>query len=188
MQAIGRPLAWIPRFFWTLLAFVIYTIAGVAGREHFSDILTNFLSILSYWTAFFIVVVAEEHFIFRRPGGTLGGYNLDDYDTPSRLPLGIAGVLAGCFGVAGAVVGMAQVWYIGPIARHIGVFGADLGFDILVSTQGAVGCKVSLLSTPVATILSLSPIPLLWCYRFSRSGGAETAGTGGKMVGAWVRS
>ena len=85
MQALGRPFAMVPRFLWTVLAFVIYTIAGVAGREHFSEILyvisssyefvnrlelflarSNFLSILSYWTAFFIVIVAEEHFIFRR--------------------------------------------------------------------------------------------------------------------------
>ena len=84
MQSLGRPFAMVPRFFWTFLAFVIYTVAGVAGREHFSEILSNFLSILSYWTAFFIVVVAEEHFIFRRRGGPLGGYNLDDWDIPSR--------------------------------------------------------------------------------------------------------
>ena len=84
MQSLGRPFAMVPRFFWTFLAFVIYTVAGVAGREHFSEILSNFLSILSYWTAFFIVVVAEEHFIFRRPGGMLGGYNLDDWDSPSK--------------------------------------------------------------------------------------------------------
>lgn len=62
----------------------MYTVAGVAGREHFSAILSNFLSILSYWTAFFIVIVAEEHFIFRRKNGPLGGYNLYDYDTPSK--------------------------------------------------------------------------------------------------------
>ena len=84
MQALGRPFALVPRFVWTMLAFVAYTVAGVAGREHFSDILSNFLSILSYWTAFFAVVVAEEHFLFRRAGGPLGGYNLDDWDTPSR--------------------------------------------------------------------------------------------------------
>ena len=84
MQTLGRPFAMVPRFFWVFLAFVAYTVAGVAGREHFSAILSNFLSILSYWTAFFVVIVAEEHFIFRRPGGTLGGYNLDDYDSPSK--------------------------------------------------------------------------------------------------------
>ena len=84
MQALGRPFAVVPRFFWVFLSFVIYTVAGVAGREHFSEILSNFLSILSYWTAFFIVIVAEEHFIFRRRGGPLGGYNLDDWDSPTR--------------------------------------------------------------------------------------------------------
>ncbi|KAJ7095711.1 permease for cytosine/purines, uracil, thiamine, allantoin-domain-containing protein [Mycena belliarum] len=131
IQALGRPFAKIPRFFWTLVIFTTYTVAGVAGREHFAEILSNFLAILSYWTAFFIVILFEEHFLFRRPGGRLGGYNLADWDTPSRLPLGIAGVLAGCFGVAGAVVGMAEVWYIGPLGVKAGAkSGADLGFEL----------------------------------------------------------
>lgn len=48
-----------------------------------------------------------------------------------RLPLGIAGILAGCFGVAGAVVGMAEAWYIGPLGAMAGAeFGADLGFEV----------------------------------------------------------
>lgn len=85
---------------------------------------------LSYWTAFFIVITLEEHFIFRRPGRLLGGYDFEVYDSPRRLPLGIAGIIAGCCGVAGAVVGMAQVYYTGPIARKIGMFGADLGFEV----------------------------------------------------------
>lgn len=120
------------------------------------------------------MITLEEHFIFRRKGGPLGGYNLDDWDTPSkyvsvfgclafalindlqRLPLGIAGILAGAIGVAGAVVGMAevrsivpypsttdepptnaskhQVWYIGPIGILAGnpEFGGDLGFEVRV--------------------------------------------------------
>ena len=136
----------VPRFFWVFLAFVIYTVAGVAGREHFSEILSNFLSILSYWTASFIVIVAEEHFIFRRKGGLVPGYDLEAYEdisrsiklvsrsslrlTRFRLPLGAAGIFAGCCGVAGAVVGMAQVWYIGPIGAKLGPFGGDLGFEV----------------------------------------------------------
>jgi len=84
MQALGRPFAIIPRFFWVLLTFAAYTVAGVVGRGHFSVILHNFLSILGDWTAFFVVIIAEEHFIFRRKTGPLEGYNLDDYDTPSK--------------------------------------------------------------------------------------------------------
>ncbi|KAL5480473.1 hypothetical protein ACEPAI_1743 [Sanghuangporus weigelae] len=138
IQALGRPFALVPRFFWTVLAFVVYTVAGIAGRKHFSEILSNFLSILSYWTAFFIVIVAEEHFIFRRKGGPLGGYDLDCYDDWNRLPLGIAGILAGCCGVAGAVVGMAEVWYIGPIAAKLGPFGGDLGFELAAAFAGVM--------------------------------------------------
>ena len=159
IQALGRPFAMVPRFLWVFIVFVIYTVAGVAGREHLSTLLTNFLSILSYWLAFFIVIVAEEHFLFRRKGGRLGGYNLADWDNPSkyvslvlrgcrndsvsysyalgspflicRLPIGIAGMLASCFGIAGAVVGMSQVWYTGPIGKMAGAtYGTDLGFEV----------------------------------------------------------
>ncbi|KAG8219210.1 cytosine-purine permease [Butyriboletus roseoflavus] len=131
IQALGRPFAMVPRFLWVIFVFVVYTVAGVAGREHFSTILTNFLSILSYWTAFFIVIVAEEHFLFRRKGGRLGGYNLADWDNPSKLPIGIAGLLACCFGITGAVIGMSQVWYTGPLGKMAGAtYGADLGFEL----------------------------------------------------------
>lgn len=40
------------------------------------------------------------------------GYDLDHWDSPTRLPLGVAGVVAGCCGVAGAVVGMAEVGFV----------------------------------------------------------------------------
>ena len=88
------------------------------------------MSVLSYWTAFFITITFEEHVIFRRPSGPLGGYDLDAYDSPSRLPLGVAGILAGCCGVAGAVVGMAQVYYTGPIAKHTGDIGFEMAFTV----------------------------------------------------------
>ncbi|KAF9067130.1 cytosine-purine permease [Rhodocollybia butyracea] len=124
IQALGRPFAIVPRMFWTLVGFAAYTVAGIVGREHFADILSNFLSILSYWTA--------------GKNGTLGGYNLDDWDSPSKLPLGIAGILAACFGIAGAVVGMAEVWYIGPIGKLAGnpEFGGDLGFELAGAFAG----------------------------------------------------
>ncbi|KZO95131.1 hypothetical protein CALVIDRAFT_178789 [Calocera viscosa TUFC12733] len=128
----------IPRAIWTVVVFVIYTVAGVAGREHFSSILSNFLAVLGYWTAFFIVIVAEEHYIFRRKHGMLGGYDLTAYDSFARLPVGIAGIFAGCCGVAGAVIGMAETWYIGPVAAHIGPFGGDLGFELAAVFSGIV--------------------------------------------------
>ena len=40
--------------------------------------------------------------------------------------------MAFCFGVLGAVMGMAQVWFKGPIGRKIGLpaFGGDIGFEL----------------------------------------------------------
>ena len=36
------------------------------------------------------------------------------------------------FGVFGAVMGMAQVWFIGPVGKKIGLpeFGGDVGFEL----------------------------------------------------------
>lgn len=84
---LSGPLAKLPRFFWTLVACGIYTAAGIAGRAHFASFLTNFLSILGYWTALFIVIVMEEHFIFRRAGGRLGGYRLEEWHRVDRCVL-----------------------------------------------------------------------------------------------------
>jgi purine-cytosine permease-like protein len=48
-----------------------------------------------------------------------------------RIPIGIASLLACCFGMVGVVVGMSQVWYTGPIGKMAGgTHGADLGFEI----------------------------------------------------------
>jgi len=130
-QALHRYFEIIPRAVWTVVVAIIYTIAGVVGKEHFSSILSNLLSILSYWVAFFVIVLAEEHYIFRRPGGKLGGYDLTAYNQKDKLPVGIACILACCIGAAGAVVGMATTYYIGPIGLSVASpYGGDLGFEL----------------------------------------------------------
>ncbi|KLO05340.1 hypothetical protein SCHPADRAFT_896342 [Schizopora paradoxa] len=49
---------------------------------------------------------------------------------PVELPR-VFWLLDGCAGAgAGAVVGMAEVWYVGPIGRKIGEFGGDLSFEL----------------------------------------------------------
>ena len=126
IQTLGKPFQRIPRFIWTIFVAVVYTVAGVAGKSHFSEILNNFLSILSYWTTPFVVVLALEHFVFRRRNG----YNVNDYGDRSKLPLGLAAAAAGIIGVVGAVLGMNQTWYIGPIGKLTGTYGGDLGFEM----------------------------------------------------------
>ncbi|KAF8513340.1 permease for cytosine/purines, uracil, thiamine, allantoin-domain-containing protein [Hysterangium stoloniferum] len=138
MQTLIPAFRHIPRAAFTILAFIIYTVAGIAGREHFSSILTNFLAILGYWIAFWVVIVFEEHIIFRRPNGPLGGYDLRVYDSPKLLPVGLAAVFASCCGIGGAVISMAQVWYIGPVAAKLGPFGGDMGFEFATIFSGII--------------------------------------------------
>lgn len=33
---------------------------------------------------------------------------------------------------------MAEVWYVGPIAKKIGMFGGDLGFELAAGFAGLV--------------------------------------------------
>ncbi|KAJ3018875.1 hypothetical protein HKX48_002581 [Thoreauomyces humboldtii] len=136
IQALWGPLARVPRVFWTFLVAIIYTVAGVFGRDKLPAILSNLLAILSYWIAFFLAIVIEEHFIFRRRGSALGGYDFAVYNDFSRLPLGIAAIGAMCFGVVGIVLGMQTTWYTGPIGKLIGDFGGDLGFELSLIFAG----------------------------------------------------
>ncbi|KAF8507739.1 permease for cytosine/purines, uracil, thiamine, allantoin-domain-containing protein [Gautieria morchelliformis] len=138
MQTLIPPFRHIPRAIFTVLAFIIYTVAGVAGRQHFTIFLNNFLAVLGYWLSFWVVILLEEHYIFRRKDGVLGGYDLDAYDTPRLLPVGLAAIFASLCGIGGAVISMAQVWYIGPVAAKLGPFGGDMGFEFAAVFTGVV--------------------------------------------------
>ncbi|KAE9385571.1 hypothetical protein BT96DRAFT_968444 [Gymnopus androsaceus JB14] len=111
----------IPRFVIVIIGSVIYIVLAIIGADHFEEWLDTLLVIISYWLAIFSAILIEEHLIFRKESGQI-----------TKLPLGIASFIAlGC-GVAGAVLGMAQVWYIGVIGHMIGdpEFGGDIGFEL----------------------------------------------------------
>ncbi|KAH9951726.1 permease for cytosine/purines, uracil, thiamine, allantoin-domain-containing protein [Amylocystis lapponica] len=120
----------IPRVFIVILGSVVYIVLAIVGASHFEEALDTLLTILSYWLAIFSTILIEEHLIFRK--GRWANYEPDDFNNWRKLPLGVASFIAlGC-GVAGAVLGMAQEWYVGVIARKIGdpVFGGDIGFEL----------------------------------------------------------
>jgi len=130
IQQFARPLSIIPRFMWTLLVFVGILLVGIAGRNHLLEVLENFLALLGYWNTAFFVIVFTEHYLFR--GGAKGyqGYNLVAWNTPSLMPIGIAGLLAFLAGIAGCILGMVETWYVGPIAKMIGDSGGDIGNEL----------------------------------------------------------
>ena len=67
-----------------------------------------------------------EHFVFRH-----GKYNVDDWDTPNKLPLGWAAIAALVVGLIGVYLGAAQAKFVGPLSSLIaGKFGIDIGFEL----------------------------------------------------------
>lgn len=81
--------------------------------------------------AIYEAISLSEHFIYRRG---FKGYDVTIWNDKSQLPIGIAGTIGFCFGVFGAVMGMDQVWFLGPVGKLInegGPYGgADIGFEL----------------------------------------------------------
>ncbi|RKF82312.1 Purine-cytosine permease FCY21 [Golovinomyces cichoracearum] len=124
IQLLGDFFHAIPRFIWSFLNGFIITVLAVLGRESLSVIVANFVSMLGYWTISFTLILAIEDRVFRRRSG----YDLDVWDTSSKLPHGMAAILALLISyLAGGLSGMAQSLYTGPIARKFGGDGGDVG-------------------------------------------------------------
>lgn len=122
-QILGRHAKRVPRAVWNTIGVVIYTVCAIAGRANLAVIFTNFLALMGYWVSIWIAITLEEQFLFRRRRG----FRWEDWDRQDLLPLGVAALAAFLVGWAGAILCMAQVWYIGPIAKQIGEYGADMG-------------------------------------------------------------
>lgn len=122
-QILGHWASAIPRVIWNTVGVIIYTVCALAGRAHLAEIFTNFLALMGYWVSIWMAIILEEHLIFRRERG----FNWGVWNERKKLPLGIAAFVAFVVGWVGAVLSMAQVWYIGPIAKLVGEYGADVG-------------------------------------------------------------
>jgi purine-cytosine permease-like protein len=119
----------IPRVIFVTLGFIAAVIVGCCAARFFPEAtLQTFLSIIGYWTVVHIVVVTEEHFIFRRGRWSL--YDLDAWSKQDLLPFGWGAIGAFCFGFLGAALGMKITWYTGPIAELIGKKGANIGHEL----------------------------------------------------------
>lgn len=121
-QILGRYAEKVPRVIWNTVGVIIYTVCALAGRGYLSYIFTNFLALMGYWVMIWLAIVLEECFIFR----WTSGFNWTAWRDPSKLPIGIAAFVAFVVGWVGAVLCMSQVWYVGPIAKLVGAWGADV--------------------------------------------------------------
>lgn len=196
---------YLSRWFIVIIIFVITLVCSLVGKDHFSDILSNFLPMLGYWISIYFTLLIEENFIFRSTRlvrlfkkelyesptdlnintrdietgeGTIGEttvtddkrdgssskslslstesssgnnqikippfstvncipyYNFEAWNDRYVLTNGFAATFGFCCGVAGAVVGMNQVYYIGPISAYVGDYAADLGTFLAIGFTG----------------------------------------------------
>ncbi|KAK5216042.1 Vitamin B6 transporter [Exophiala xenobiotica] len=128
-QLLGRWLGKLPRIFWTVVGVVIYTVCACAGRDHLFEVFQNFLALLGYFVVIYIALTLEEEFIFRPRHG---GFDWARWNDKSYMPYGIAAMTAFCIGWVGAVLGMWQTYFTGPLGKTVG-FGIDLGIPLAMS-------------------------------------------------------
>ena len=120
-QVFSRKATKISRWVWNTIGVLIYTICALAGRDHFSEIFQNFLTLMGYWVAIWIAITIEEHIFFRRRN-----WKWEVWEKQELLPIGIAAMIAFLVGWMGAILSMAQFWYTGPLAKMVGDHGADV--------------------------------------------------------------
>lgn len=116
IQQLARPIAVVPRFFWTLIVTGVIIALALAGKDKLLTVLQDLLSLLGYWETCYFVIVATEHFMFR--GGKISNYNLDAWSTPEKLPLGLAGITAFLIGCVGWIMGM-LISYLRRVAMKL---------------------------------------------------------------------
>ncbi|KAF8231030.1 hypothetical protein L208DRAFT_1437901 [Tricholoma matsutake] len=128
-MSIAPIFAKVPRYIFTIVSEAILIPIAIIGATRFYATLVDILSVIGYWSTAFAAIILCEHFVFRRCDFSM--YNVEDWNKPRRLPLGVAAVLAfgGAFGII--VPSMSQVWYTGPIARAgTGDIGVLTGFVV----------------------------------------------------------
>ncbi|RDW74245.1 putative nucleoside transporter [Aspergillus mulundensis] len=127
-QQLSRPFARIPRFLWTLFCFACILALAIGGRAKLNEYLQDFLSLLGYWCTSYVVILFEEHYLFRR--GNFDNYDLEGWNDPARLPVGIAAASAFLIGVVAWCMGMSETWFVGPLAKVFGAAGGDVANEL----------------------------------------------------------
>ncbi len=137
MQVLGKAFQHVPRAVWTLVGAVIYVILAMLLLGNFDSTLNSFLLLVAYWLGPWSIILILEHFVFRH-----GRYNLADWNTASKLPIGWAASVSMLIGLFGAFLGAAQVIEIvgskpipavGPLANLINPgYGIDIGFELAI--------------------------------------------------------
>ena len=122
----------VPRVLHIVIGTVIYILLAIVAEKNFNNSLRSIMAGTSYCFAIFIVVVFEEHLLFR--DCSFKKYHFNIWNNRKALPISLAAILSALVGVVGIILGMSQTWFTGPIAKSVagnpGEQGADVGFEI----------------------------------------------------------
>ncbi|KAL4780477.1 hypothetical protein BJX76DRAFT_360835 [Aspergillus varians] len=121
-QMLGDFWCKVPRPIFTTVSTVIYTACAIGGRDSLYVIFKNLVPLIGYWIIIWFTIVVESDLLFNR--GRV--YDWAAWNNPQKLPVGFAATAAFLIGWAGAIVGMDQVYYTGPVAEAI-AGGCDMG-------------------------------------------------------------
>ena len=126
MQVLSKTCQRVGRVIWTLFGAVFYMLIAIPAVSNFNNTLSNFLLIIAYWLGPWSIILIEEHVIFRR-----GRYNVEDWGTKEKLPIGWAAMVAMGLGLFGVYLGAAQTLFVGPVANLFNPpYGMDIGFEL----------------------------------------------------------
>lgn len=127
VQALWNPFAKVPRVVWTMLGNAFTLAIGIPACYYFETFMQSFMDAIGYYLAIYTSISCSEHFIYRKG---FQGYNIADWNTPSKLPIGYAGTSALIVGAFGVALGMSQTYWTGEIGALIGPHGGDIGFEL----------------------------------------------------------
>jgi purine-cytosine permease-like protein len=113
----------IPRFIWVLITAGAIIGVAIGAVESFYTALSSFLDFIGYWSASYVAIVMLEFMYFRK--NDADSYDITVWDTPSKLPLGIAASVAALVPWALVVPSMDETWYTGAIAKVTGDLGNE---------------------------------------------------------------
>ncbi len=130
----------VKRWILTLVGAVVYVAVALYLQTGFSKNLENFLLVIAYWLAGYCTIMIIEHLLRR------GKYAVEDYETASRLPIGVAAVVSMVVGLAVAALGVSQQLFTGPIANQLTdgymakqqMTPADIGFPLAIVTTAVL--------------------------------------------------
>lgn len=123
----------VKRWILTIVGALAYLALAFAIQAKFNINLEGFLLLIAYWLGAWFTVVFIDYLMRR------GRYPVEDYETSSKLPLGISALVAMIIGLAVAALGvnqMATIGYEGPLAHLWG--DADVGFPLAIIVTAAV--------------------------------------------------